>query len=564
MSRIRSGAVLAVAAGLAGVLFAGCSAPAATPTSGAATGSDLPSAAATSPDTTSRTEATFAVSQELNTIDPPYAIDSNSAGAINQIQEGLYWLGDGNTPIPAGAAALPEVSADGLTYTIKLNAAAKWSNGDPVTAGDYVFAWKRGVGLDNASENQQYYGPVVNANDIIAGKKKPDELGVKAADDATLTVTLASPTPYFTQLLATVPFFPLNQKFVEAQGDKFGSDADHALYNGPFTLADFAGPGLGTGWSYVKNPSYWDVANVFLDKINVQVVKETNTAINLFKAGQADQVGISGAQVQANQADPGFVALPTSTAAFLGYNQTKDAWKNPKVRQAVSLLIDRAALAASVLADGSTAATGLVPPGLSVGADGTDFATAAGNPLTTDVEQAKTLWAQAKTELGITSLDIDLETFDSDRMRSATEYLQNIIETNLEGTKVTIGVNPVANFLQKVTGGSFDIYLVTWGADFPDPSSLLSLFRSDSGSNWGKYNNPEFDAALDAANTTHATDAAARWADLQKAQQILLADQGTTPVFFQSSTLLRNPALQGIVNPTSGPGATYKSARFAG
>lgn len=511
---------------------------------------------------TSAKVATVAVAQELNTIDPPQAIDTNSAIVINNVDEGLYRLDKNNQPIPAGAAALPKISADGLTYTIALNPAAKWSDGTPVTAADYVFAWQRTVGLDNASENQTYYSPILNADAIIAGKKKPDTLGVKAVDDHTLQITLHAPVSYFTSLLSSVPFFPLSQAYVTKEGDKFGSDSEHALYNGPFTLADFAGPGVGTGWTYVKNPTYWDASAVKLDKINVQVVKETSTAVNLYKSGELDEVGISGQQVQAEQADPGFVAETTSTVAFLGYNQTKAAFADQKVREAISLVIDRKALAANVLADGSTAATGLIPPGLA-SYQGQDFAAASGDALTTDVAQAKQLWAEAKSELGISTLTIKLQTFDSDRVKAVAEYLQGVIESNLDGTKVEISSNPVANFLKNVTGGDFDVYLVTWGADFADPSSQLGLFGSSAGANWGKYKDPAFDAALNAAQTTDANTPGARWADLLKAQKVLLDDQGVTPIYFQSSTVLRNPKLTGVVFHSAGAGLEYKTATLA-
>jgi ABC-type oligopeptide transport system substrate-binding subunit len=123
-----------------------------------------------------------------------------------------------------------------------------------------------------------------------------------------------------------------------------------------------------------------------------------------------------------------------------------------------------------------------------------------------------------------------------------------------------VSANPVANFLDKVGQGSFGIYLVTWGADFADPSSLLGLFTTDAGANWGGYSNPQYDAALTAAATTDATDADARFADLVAAQQVLLTDQGITPVYFQSSTLLRNPELHGVVSHTAGPALELKAA----
>ncbi|MDR2620624.1 MAG: peptide ABC transporter substrate-binding protein [Propionibacteriaceae bacterium] len=530
---------------LPGLLFAGCT----TSDPGGTVSSDAPPAT-----------VVIALSQELNTIDPTAAIDSNSSSAINQVYEGLYRLDANNSPVPAGAAALPEVSADGLTYTISLNQAAKWSDGTPVKAADYEWAWKRAVGLDSAAENEVYYGFVLNASDIIAGNKPVDELGIKALDDYTLEIKLAAPTTFFASLLASVSFFPLNEAYVTSQGDKFGSDSEHAIYNGPFVLADYAGPGVGTDWKYVKNPTYWDAASVKLDSIEVRVIKETSTAVNLYTSGEVDQVAISGAQVQALRNDPGFTAYTTATAAFLGYNFNIPAFANVKVRQAISLVIDRAALVNNVLNDGSALATGLVPAGLSSDQTRGDFATAAGNPLETDVDKAKTLWAEAKQELGIDKLEIDLQTFDSDRMRTVTQYLQNVIQENLVGTTVTITASPVANFLENTKSGSFGIYLVTWGADYADASSLLDLARSNSGSNWGHYSSPEFDAAFAAAQGADAADSAARFDDLLQAHAILLADQGYTPVYFQSSTLLRNPEFKGVVFHSAGSNTEYKTA----
>ncbi|QCB92372.1 peptide ABC transporter substrate-binding protein [Cellulomonas shaoxiangyii] len=505
-------------------------------------------------------EATVVVAQELNTIDPPLAIDSNSAIVVNNVYEGLYRLDEANQPVPAGAADLPEVSADGLTYTIPLNPDATWSDGTPVTAHDYVFAWQRAVGLDNAGENQKYYGTILNADAIIAGEQEPDQLGVEATDDHTLVVTLAAPVAYFPSMLAVVPFFPVSEAYVTEQGDAFASDSEHAVYNGPFVLADFAGPGIGTDWTYERNDEYWDAGSVRLDSIAVRVVKETTTAVNLYKSGEVHQVAIAGAQVQAEQADPGFVADTTATSAFLGYNHADPVLADPRVREAISLVIDREALTASVLADGSTPATGLVPPGLATSPDGEDFADAAGDLLTTDVARAQDLWAQARADLGVSSLAIDLQTFESDRTRAVAEYLQGAVQENLEGVTLAVTTNPVANFLEKTGSGAFGAYLVTWGADYADPSSQLGLVRSDAGTNWGGYANPEFDAALEAAQVTHATDAAARFDDLLHAQEVLVADQGVTPIYFQSSTLLRSPDLKGVVFHTAGPAFEYKSA----
>lgn len=505
--------------------------------------------------------ATVAVAQELNTIDPAFAIDSSSSMVINNIYEGLYRLDENGQPEPAGAADMPEVSENGLTHTIALNPEAQWSNGDPVTAHDFVFAWTRAVGLENASENQTYLGVIAGANEVIAGEAEPESLGVQALDDHTLEVTLESPVPYFTSLLVSTALFPLNESYLEEVGDDFGSDDEHAVYNGPFLLQDFAGPGIGTDWTYVRNEDYWDAESVHLERIDVRVIPETNTAINLYRSGEVQQVAISGPQVQANANDPGFIAEASATAAFLGYNREVEAFTNDNLREAISLVIDREALAANVLADGSEPATGLIPPGVAVHPEtGADFTEATGQSLSTDVEEAQQLWAQAQADLGIEELQISLETFDADRVRVVAEYLQGTIEENLEGITVSITTNPVANFLDKMNGGNFDLYLVTWGADFADASAQLSLIRSGAGSNWGRYDNAEYDALLDAAATTNATDIDARWQDLVQAHEILIGDQGVTPVYFQSSTFLRDPSLQGVRAHTTGPSMEYKHA----
>ncbi|MBP1039645.1 peptide ABC transporter substrate-binding protein [Vagococcus sp. BWB3-3] len=506
-------------------------------------------------------EITLANAQELNTIDPSNAIDANSRIVINNIYEGLYRLDESNQPVPAGAAELPEISADGLTYTIKLNDKATWSNGVKVTADDYLYAWNRAITSESAAENLPYFTNIKNAKEIIAGEKAASELGVRKIADLTVEITLHTASSYFSSLLANPPFFPLNKAYTESQGEEFSSDSDHAIYNGPFTLGDFAGPGIGGSWTYYKNDQYWDQEQVKLDKIDVQVIKETNSGIDLYKTGKIDQVAISGEYVKNEVSDQGFVSENAPTIAFFGYNHTSKIYQNEKIRQAISLVIDREALVTNILGDGSTVATGIVPPKLQINAEtGKDFTDEAGNLLKTEVTEAQKLWAEAKKELNIEELTIRLISFDSDRMKSLATYIQGTVEENLAGAKVEVNISPVGVFIEQATKQDFDIYMPTWGADYADASSLLSLFQSESASNWGKYHNPEYDKQLAEANSTNANDAEARWANLQAAQKIILEEAGVTPIYFQSSAFLRNPKLKGIVYHTTGPSLDYKSA----
>ena len=244
------------------------------------------------------------VPQEMPTADLSLATDTISFTALNNVYEGIYRLDKDSKPQPAGASELAEVSEDGLTYKIKLREDAKWSNGDPVVAADYVYGWQRTVDAATASEYAYLFAPVANAEEITAGKKDKSELGIKAVGDHELEITLTKQTPYFQYLLAFPSFFPQKQSVVEENGDAYASASDKAVYNGPFTLTDFDGPGTDTEWSYKKNDNYWDKDAVKLSEIKVSVVKESSTALNLFKDGQADDVILSGELAQQNANDP--------------------------------------------------------------------------------------------------------------------------------------------------------------------------------------------------------------------------------------------------------------------
>lgn len=532
------------------VLLVGCSTDSGTTASSSSGGSE-----------SKKQEVTLANAQELNTIDPSNAIDSNSRIVINTIYEGLYRLDENNQPVPAGATDLPEISDDGLVYTIKLNDKATWSDGSKVTADDYLYAWNRAITSESAAENLPYFTSIKNAAEIIAGKKEASELGVKKLDDTKVEITLHTASSYFSSLLANPPFFPLNKAYTESQGDKFSTDSDHAIYNGPFTLGDFAGPGIGGSWTYYKNEEYWDKEQVKLDKIEVQVIKETNSGIDLYKTGKIDQVAISGEYVKNEVADKGFISENAPTIAFFGYNHTNKIYQNEKIRQAISLVIDRKALVTNILGDGSAVATGIVPPKLQINAEtGKDFTEDAGDLLKTDLAEAKKLWDEAKKELNIKDLTIRLISFDSDRMKSLATYIQGTVEENLAGAKVDVNISPVGVFIEQATKQDFDIYMPTWGADYADASSLLSLFQSESASNWGKYKNPEYDKQLAEASSINANKPEARWNNLQDAQKIILKEAGVTPIYFQSSAFLRNPKFKGVVYHTTGPSLDYKTA----
>lgn len=501
------------------------------------------------------------VPQEMPTADLSLATDTISFTALNNVYEGIYRLDKDSKPQPAGASELAEVSEDGLTYKIKLREDAKWSNGDPVVAADYVYGWQRTVDAATASEYAYLFAPVANAEEITAGKKDKSELGIKAVGDHELEITLTKQTPYFQYLLAFPSFFPQKQSVVEENGDAYASASDKAVYNGPFTLTDFDGPGTDTEWSYKKNDNYWDKDAVKLSEIKVSVVKESSTALNLFKDGQADDVILSGELAQQNANDPAYTSVKEARTSYIELNQREadSPFKNVNLRKAISYSINRDALVKQVLGDGSVVSTGLIPADMSKNPEtNEDFAKEAGKLVSYDKDKAKEYWEKAKKELGIDSLEFNLMASDDDASKKVIEYIQNSIQENLDGVKVKPTPVPFSVRLDRSSSGDFDTVLGGWAADYADPSSFTDLFVAGNSYNRGQWSNEDYDKVVDDSGNKDAGDEQARWADLQEATKIMADDMGVIPVYQKAEGHLVNEKIKGIVHHAAGASWDYK------
>ncbi|WP_057865031.1 peptide ABC transporter substrate-binding protein [Lentilactobacillus diolivorans] len=509
----------------------------------------------------SKQEVTLVSNKEVTSLDPSNVIDATSSQLIQNVYEGLYQLNSKNQPVPTGATSLPKITDHGRTYDITLRKSAKWSNGDPVTAQDYIYAWRRGVTAKIAASNLYQYNAVKNAAKIINKKANSSTLGVKALGKYKLRIQLERPTAYFTKQLTTICFKPLDEKYVKQAGSQFAANSSHTIYNGPFKLTKFSGTGTANSWTLVKNNQYWDKKTVKLQKINYQLVKTTGTGVDLFESGKVDQTPIDGQYVKNYQGKKGFNSKPSSTVNYLGYNFKTKTLKNAKLREALSLIINRKSLTSRVLQDGSTQATDIIAKGIfSNPKTRTDFATDADNLTKTDTKKASQLWQQAQKEINKNSLTVKLITFDSGTQRTTAQYIQGQVQKYLPGIKLSLVIQPVSSFIKNAMRGEFGIYLVNWGADYPDPSSLLSLFTSDSGNNWGHYKDSKYDNAVKQANGVDSTNADKRWQDLQQAQKIILKDNGVTPLFFSRLTYLQNPKLKGVQVNTEEGGFNYTKA----
>ncbi|MDH6363548.1 oligopeptide transport system substrate-binding protein [Enterococcus sp. PF1-24] len=511
------------------------------------------------------TEQVFnkAVQQEMSTADLSLATDTISFSVLNNVYEGLYRLDADSQPQPAGAAEMAEISEDGLVYKLKLREDATWSNGDPVTAADYVYGWQRTADPETGSEYAYFYEKVANGPDVITGDKPVTDLGIKAIGDYELEITLEAATPYFPYFLAFPSFFPQHQATVEEFGDDYAKTSENAIYNGPFVLDNFDGPGVDTDWSYVKNDKYWDAETVQLDTINVSVIKEASTAYNLFEDGQMQDVILTGELAQQMANDPEFVSQKEATSYYIELNQIEEdsPFRNVNLRKAISYAIDRDALVTQILGDGSVASVGLVPEAMSFNPEtGEDFSKDVGVKVEHDVEKAQEYWEKAKAELGIDSLQFELMSSDTDSTKKMTEYIQGVLQENLEGMTVKLSPVPLSVRIDRGNKGDFDILLGGWGADYADPSSYSDLFVTGNSYNRGRWSNEEYDVLVKDAAVKNANDPVARWQNLIDAEKVMLDQLGVIPVYQKAEGHMRATNLKGIVAHAAGAQYDYKWA----
>ena len=501
-------------------------------------------------------------SAELPTMDLSKATDVVSFDTLNNTMEGLYRLGK-DSKIEPGLATKTKVSSDGLTYTFTLRKDAKWSNGDKVTAKDFVYSWRRTLDPKTNSQYAYLFEGIKNATDVMNGKKSTKEVGVKADGDYKLVVTLDKQIPYFKLLMGFPTFFPQNQKAVEKYGSKYGTASKYMCYDGPFNLTKWTGTNL--SWSLKKSDNYWDKKNVKLDSINFKVNKSNSTAYNLYQSGKLDATSLSAEQAKQLKGQSGYTVRQAASTFYFQYNQTKPEFQNKKIRQAISMAIDRKEFVNKVLGNGSIPSKGLVSTGLAT-RNGKDFADASyvKDGVTVNLAKAKKLWAEGLKEIGKDSLTFGLLSDDTDAAKKTTEFIQSAIESNLKGAKVECANVPFKTRLNRTNQGQFDIVISAWGADFADPISFLDMFTSNNSYNAGKWKNAQYDKLIEASKSTDAGNSGKRWDDLVSAEKILIQEQGISPLYQQATAWMVKPKVKGVIYNSAGANYNFKNAYVSG
>ncbi|MED4782479.1 peptide ABC transporter substrate-binding protein [Brevibacillus choshinensis] len=474
---------------------------------------------------------------EPPTADPALAEDSTSGALLRATFDGLTRIGEDGKPHESVAEKI-DVSEDGMTYTFHLRD-SKWSNGDPVTAKDFEFAWKRALDPKTASNYayQLYY--LKNAEEYNLGKAKVDDVGVKALDDKTLEVKLKNPTPFFLELTAFYTYFPVNQKVVEAD-PKWASEAKTHVANGPFKMET---------WEHkskvvlVKNDNYWDKDTVKLDKIDFSMVEDENTELSMFDNGDLDWAGapMSALPTDAIPAlkDSGKMETrPIAGTYMYKFNTEKAPFNNAKIRKAFAYAINRQTIIDNVTQANQQPAMGLVPPTMAV--------TSTPYFKDNDVEAAKKLLEEGMKEEGITKLPpLTLSYNTSEGHKKIAEAIQDQWKKAF-GVEIKLENKEWKVFLDDMHQGNFQIARSSWTGDFNDPINFLELFKfKKGGNNDTNWENPKYQELLN--KSALEKDPEKRKQILAEAEALFMDEMPAAPIYFYTHSYVKSDKVKGVV-----------------
>jgi oligopeptide transport system substrate-binding protein len=479
---------------------------------------------------------------EPGDLDPQTATVLNDQIIQMALFEGLTALDEETTkPVPA-AAERWESSPDGLTWTFHLRDGLQWSNGEPLTAGDFLAAWHRILNPRFAAENAWYFFPVRNAEAYNAGRiTDPASVGLAAPDDRTLVVTLAHPTPYLPALVSLPAWFPVNPRVVakfgglETRGTAW-TRPGNLVSNGPFRLQAWV---PNDRIVVEKNPHHWEAARTRLQRIVFFPIENPDVEERNFRAGQLHVTFNLPLSRLASwrEHDPARLRLdPQQQINFLRFNVTRAPLADARVRRALALAVDRDTLARTVLQGSRLPAHAMTPPGTggytARAVIGTDFAA------------ARRLLAEAGFPGGAGLPVLDLQCRNNELSPRLAEALQAIWQREL-GVRAAISPVEQKTWVQNQQTLNYGITLAAWTADYPDPLTYLGLFTGDSSYNWTGWKNAAYDDLMAKAALTLDPDR--RFEIFQQAESLLLQEAPVTPVFLGAQTYLIHPAVHGWV-----------------
>ena len=473
----------------------------------------------------------------LNTLLATYAYDFTP---INAMIECLYRDDENDVPQPAGAETV-DISDDKLVYTFHLREDATWSNGDPVVATDYEFAWQQALNPEVASDYAYMLYFIHNAEPYFNGEVEWSEVGVKVIDDYTLEVTLDNPLPYATDLFAFPTLAPINQKFYEEVGaDKYATDAEYFCCNGMYEL---------TEWShnseivFEKREEYWNADAVGPDEIVYKIITDSQAGLNSYLSREIDYTDLDSGEVVQQAEAAGFEVgvKPARSSYYLIVNTEDEFMSNQNLRLALAYSIDKQALIDTVYQNDNQPMTSFTPPAIygAAGADGPTFQEALLEergemyPASGDLEKAQEYLQAALEELGCTvdELNLSIDCADDSLRRNCATFLQEQWRQNLGIENIAVNSMQTKQVSANRQSGDYCMSLGGWSPDYNDAINFLDLWVTDGGNNDSFWSNEEYDNLI--AQATAEADEEVRQQYLFDAEEILAAEMPVIPLYWQ-------------------------------
>ncbi|MGV3266455.1 peptide ABC transporter substrate-binding protein [Cytobacillus pseudoceanisediminis] len=475
--------------------------------------------------------------QEPTSFDPPIGFDSVSWSALNNLMEGLTRLGKDHEP-EAAIAEKWDISEDGKVYTFHIREDAKWSNGDPVTAGDFEFAWKRLLNPDTGS-SAAFLGYFIEGGEAYNnGEGSADDVKVKAVDDKTFEVTLVSPQAYFLSVITNPAFFPINEK-VATENPKWFAEAESFVGNGPFNLTEWEHD---SHFVMEKNDQYWDAETVKLDKIHWAIIDDTNTEYQMYQSGELD---VSDVPSELSEQLLGEAKVEDQAGDyFYRFNVNMEPFQNLNIRKAFAMAVDQQQIVDFVTKNGEKPAYGFVSYGFA-DPSGKDFREVSGDLVKTNAEEAKALLEKGMEEEGYDKLpEVTLTYSTDDTHKKIAEALQQMFKENL-GVEVKLANMEWNVFAEEQKALKFQLSRSSFLADYADPINFLENFQTGHSMNRTGWSNEKYDQLIkDAKNEA---DEAKRFELMYEAEKILFEEMPIIPIHFYNQVYLYNDAVSGII-----------------
>ncbi|WP_028782129.1 peptide ABC transporter substrate-binding protein [Thalassobacillus devorans] len=477
-------------------------------------------------------------------LDPAMATDTTSGWIIDHTFEGLYTKDQDGKPV-LGAASDVQVSDDKKTYTFTIREDAKWSDGSPVTAQDFEYAWKRVLNPETGSAFAFYMYYIKGAEAYNKGKGSVEDVGVTAKDDKTLEVEFQSPIGYVDELLTMWTFYPVKKELVKSNG-QWAAKPDTYVSNGPFKL---------TKWNHdsevviKRNDNYWNKDVVNLKKVTYKMVNDATTYYQMFKSGELDLIQTLPTDVIAQEKDSEeYKVTPYFGTYMYMFNVEKEPFTNKKIRKAFNLAIDRELITKNVTKAGEKPAYSFVPPGVET-PEGDFQKNAEDYYVKKDVEKAKQLLKEGMKEEGWETLpEVTLLYNTSENHKRVAEVVQEMYKQNL-GVDINLSNQEWKTYLDTTKQGNFQMARMGWIGIFVDPVVILDYYLGNSPNNRTNWINEEYDNLIKQAKVEQ--DPAKRYELLHQAESVLMEDLPFTPIYHYTNNYLTDQSYEGIVYPVN-------------